>query len=210
MNWTKMPQTEVASFAHGTSTKMSEDPATFTSPAVSYKIMDASATRVENAYANRMNGPAAKTELKNAFADLNDNLHLQAAYVNSIANGDTATIENAGFVASSNIRKTKTIPAVPVTPSIKGNAAKLQLKINAVPGAKNYCWVIFTDSTGTVSVKNRTVFVSGAAIIIPDGKARETLHNLIDAGTKITVQVLAQNSAGKSGFSAAVSITVGS
>jgi hypothetical protein len=52
--------------------------------------------------------------------------------------------------------------------------------------------------------------LSGPAIVIPDGTTRETLHNVIAAGTKITVQVLAQNTAGKSGFSAAVTFTVGS
>ena len=210
MNWIHMPATEMAAFAHNTSAKMNGNP-NFPKPDVPYADMDAAADRLELAYANRMNGDAAKTEYENADEALDTLLHQQAAYVNGIANGDAAIIESAGFVTTAQSRKKAVVPAVPDAPQISGNAPGLHLQIPAVTGAKTYCWVIFTTgdkSTATVAATH--IVLPEAAIVIPDGATRETLRGVIAAGTTITVQVLAQNAAGKSGFSTQVSFTVGS
>ena len=132
------------------------------------------------------------------------------AYVNSIANGDVTVIESAGFTATSDSRKKAVVPAVPNAPVISGNASALHLQIPAVAGAVNYCWVIFTGDATAATVTDTHIVLNGAAIVLPDGTARETLRNAIPAGTKISVQVLAQNAAGKSAFSPLVSFTVGS
>jgi len=137
-------------------------------------------------------------------------LHTEAVYVNGIANGNAATIEAAGFTATSNSRNRAVVLATPNAPAVSGNAAALRLIIPAVQGADSYCWVIFTGETTNATIAETHITLNGPAIVIPDGITREVLHNVIAAGTKLTVQVLAQNTAGKSGFSAAVSFTVGS
>ncbi len=210
MNWIKMPVTQITALAHNISVKLTVASAIFASPAIPPEILDGAARRLELAYANRMNGAAAKTEFENAETALDEMLHAEAAYVNDVAKGDAAIIEMAGFTATSNIRKPAVIPVAPNAPAITGNAAALHLQIPAVPGADSYCWVIFTDDSTRAAVAETHVELSGAGIVIPDGISRETLRSVVTPGAKINVQVLAQNTAGKSGFSPAVSFTVGS
>ena len=128
ISWDERKPTNMASFAHGVAEKMSINAATFPTPPVTPKDLDAAATRVELAYANRLNGPVAKTELQMADSGLDIMLHNLAAYVNSIANGDVATIQSAGFKASSNTRLPATNPATPNAAEIKGNASALHLE----------------------------------------------------------------------------------
>lgn len=47
------------------------------------------------------------------------------------------------------------------------------------------------------------------AFVLANAHYKEDLHNVIPAGTSITVVVMAYNSAGQSGFSGPVSFTVG-
>ncbi|MEP6466006.1 MAG: hypothetical protein ABJB05_06855 [Parafilimonas sp.] len=185
-------------------------PGTFPSPTVAPAALNTAATRLELAYANRMNGAAAKTDFETADKAVDDLLHTEAAYVNSIANGNSSIIEAAGFTATSNKHTRAVVPGTPNAPAVTGNAAALHLIIPAIQGADSYCWVIFTGDAANATIAETHIALSGAAIVIPDGTTREVLHNVIAAGTKITVQVLAQNTAGKSGFSSAVTFTVGS
>jgi hypothetical protein len=210
INWTHMTPTEMASLAHNVSAKLTASATTFSTPTVTPAVLNTAANRLELAYANRKNGAAGKTEFQSANTALDGLLHTEAAYVNGVANGNTATIELAGFTATSNSHRSAVVPATPIVATITGNAAAVHLQIPPVPGADSYCWVIFTGDTGSASASETHISVSGAAIVIPDGTTRETLHNTFTAGTKITVQVLAQNTAGKSGFSSPVSFTVGS
>ena len=209
MNWPKMKSIQMAALAHNIASKINAS-GQFPDAPVAAKNLDAAANRLELAYANRINGPEAKTEFEAAGNALDDLLRQEAAYVNTLANGDTVLIEAAGFTATNNERKRATVPAAPNAPTVSGNASELHLLIPSVPGARNYCWIIFTGEAATATVAETHITLSGAAIVIPDGTTRETLRGVIAAGTKITVQVLAQNAAGKSGFSTAVSFTVGS
>ena len=215
MNWIHMVATVMASFAHNIATKMSPSnvkiPDTPTPP-VTPQQMDDAADRLELAYATRMNGAEAKTEYENADTALNELLHEHSEYVNTVANGDKVIIEAFGFTATSNDRKKAVVPATPAVPKIWGNAAELHLQIAGVPGAISYCWVIFTggDAKAGATVAETHIVLSCAAIVIPDGTTREILRGVIAAGTTIGVQVLAQNSAGKSGFSPLINFTAGS
>jgi hypothetical protein len=210
MNWNEMSPVNMAALAHSVSAKIAAGTTTFPSPTITPAALDAAANRLELAYANRMNGAAAKTEFNVADAAVDDLLHTEAAYVNDVAKGNTAIIEASGFTATTNGRKKAVVPATPDAPKIWGNAAALHLQIPAVPGATSYCWIIFTGDATNATIADTHIGLNGPAIVIPEGITRELLHNVIAAGTKITVQVLAQNTAGKSGFSAAVSFTVGS
>ena len=210
MNWIHKSPTQMASLAHNVSARLTAESGTFSSPAISPADLNTAANRLEMAYANRMNGAAGKAEFDNADEALDEMLHTEAAYVNSVANGDNVIIELSGFTATTNQRKAAVVPAVPNAPTVTGNAGALHLQIPAVPGAYSYCWVIFTGDSVAATVADTHIGLSGAGIVIPDGLTREVLRNVIAPGTKITVQVLAQNTAGKSGFSAAVSFTVGS
>lgn len=213
MNWNDMTPTEMASFAHNIAAKMPLAQAKLTAadpPPITPAEMDAAANRLEMAYANRMNGAVAKTEFENADTALDELLHVQAAFVNIAANGNKLIIEAFGFTATTDSRKKAVVPATPNAAKFSGNAGALHLLIDAVPGATSYCWVIFTSGATNATVTNTHIVLSGAAIIIPDGGARETLRGVIPAGTVVSVQVLAQNAAGKSSFSPMITFTIGS
>jgi hypothetical protein len=210
MTWIKMTAVQMAAFAHGVSAAMAGN-LNFPSPPVALADMDAAATRLELAWSKRMNGDAAKTELDNADAALDDMLHTQSAYVSAQSKGVASTIESAAFVATSNSRTKAVIPITPGAPKVKGNAAALDFNTPTITGA-TFCWVIFQGTPGTVTIAENRIMISGGTgntIIIPDGHTHESLHNVIAAGTVITAMVLAQNAAGKSGFSPTVTLTVG-
>lgn len=210
ISWDTAKPTQMASTAQGVAQGLSNNSDIFPSPPVAPDTINTAANRVTLAYANRFNGPLAKTELQTADDELDIMLHVTADYVNGVAKGDAATIQKAGFKASSNKRLPATTPATPNAARISGNAAALHIETDKVDGAATYCWLIFTGEPATASVNADCIILPAAPlIIIPDGHLHEDLHNLIPAGTKITVQVLAQNAAGKSGFSPAVSFTVG-
>jgi hypothetical protein len=211
MTWIRMSATNMASFAHGVSVAMDGN-INFATPKVALADLDKAATRVELAWSNRMNGPAAKTELEDAEEALDEMLHEQAAYVSDEADGSVAIIESASYSATSNSRKKSVIPSTPTSITISGNTAALQLQTPNIQGA-TFCWILFLGTPGVVTIAENRIMISGAAaintIIIPDGHMHESLHNVIPAGTVVTGMVLAQNSAGKSGLSHAVSLTVG-
>lgn len=210
VTWDESHPPDMASFAHGVADALRNNTETFQTPDVSPDDLDAAANRVDLAYARRMNGPAAKTELEEADTALDDLLHTEATYVSGVAKGNKATIQLSTFVPTSDVNTPATAPATPGAARISGNAAELSLIIDAVPGATSYCWLIFLDAPVTATVGSNYISLPAArVIIIPNGHARETLRNIIPAGTKISVQVMAQNAAGKSAFSALVSLNVG-
>ncbi len=210
MTWIHQNPLDMAALATGVAQKLSQNSAMFPSPPVTPSDLSAAANAVTAAYANRMNGPAAKTALDQADAELDEILHIEAAYVNTIANGDKATIEISGFTATSDSRKPATVPDTPDAPKISGNASALHLETNN-SSADSFCWLIFTDTPVTPSVSGTHITLPAApVIVIPNGHFREDLLNVIPAGAKIAVQVLAQNTAGKSGFSPLVTFMVGS
>jgi hypothetical protein len=210
ISWSSAKPTQMAAFAQGISQSLTTNAAAFPHPPVTAVNLAAAASRLQLAYANRLNGPQAKTELAAADAALDDMLHQLATYVTIVANGSAAVIQSAGFKASSSDRLPATVPETPDAPAISGNAAALRIETGKVTGASTYCWLIFTGQPATAAVTADCISLPAAPVmIIPDGHLREDLHNLIPAGTKISAQVLAQNAAGKSGFSPLVSFTVG-
>ncbi len=211
MNWNHMPPTQMAALAHGVADAIANNAATFPSPKPTPQELDGAATALELAYANRLNGPLAKTTFENADEALDTLLHQEADYVNGIANGDKSIIQTAGFTATSDVRLPKTIPATPNAPKISGNAGVLRIETNNVTGATTFCWLVVTDvkSVQPPGVGSNYFSLTTPAIVISNGHFREELHNALPAGTTITVMVMAFNTAGQSGFSSPVSFTVG-
>jgi hypothetical protein len=210
ISWDNEKPTQMAAFAQGISQSLTTNATVFLHPPVTPATLATAGTRLQLAYANRLNGPQAKTELATADDAVDTMLHQLASYVTIVANGNAAVIESAGFKASSSGRLPATVPATPDAPKVSGNAGLLHLQTNKVNGATSYCWLIFTGEAATATVTNDCISLPAApVIIIPDGHLHEDLHNLIPAGTRISVQGLAQNAAGKSGFSPLVSFTVG-
>ena len=209
MTWIHQNPLDMAALAIRVAQDLTENAATFPSPPVTPESLAAAANDVTIAYGNRMNGPAAKTALDQADAILDEMLHMEAGYVNTVANGNKATIEASGFTATSDSRKPATVPATPAAPKISGNASALHLETDN--DADSFCWLVFTDAAVTPTVTGSHITLPAAPVtIIPNGHFREDLLNTIPAGTKIAVQVLAQNAAGKSGFSPLVNFMVGS
>lgn len=209
MNWIKMKATDMAGFARGVVTNMTNNK-NFTDPDVALSDLSSAAVAVEDAYGNRNNSISGETDLQDAVDDLNALLHTQAYYVNSIAVGSASIIESAGFKATSNSRTKKDIPATCSAPTVSGNSSKLQLKVPKVIGAASYCWIIYIGAAVSATISSNVISIPQATMmIIPSGKTIEYLRGIIPAGTVISVQVLAQNSAGMGGFSSMITFTVG-
>jgi len=208
ISWVRSSALDIASFATNIVTKMTGN-SYFTTPKVPLADIAAAADRLEKAYTNRKNGQAGKLEYEAALDGLNEKLYSQASYVNGIANGNAIIISSSGFVPSNNERVTATVPTTPNSPKLKTEAGGiLHIAVDKVAGADSYLYVLFLgDDTFNIGVQDDYIMMPSTTIktiIIPDGGMREDIRGLLP-GTKVHVQVLAQNTAGKSPFSALVS-----
>ncbi len=209
MNWIKMKGSDMAAFARGVVTNMTDN-LNFPTPDVPLTDLTSAAVDVENAYGNRKNSLSGESDLQDAVDILNKLLHDQAYYVNAQAGGTISVIESAGYQTTKNFRSKRDIPATCAAPSVTGNSAKLMLKVPKVPGAASYFWVIYIGAAVTATVNGNVVnFPQAAMLVIPCGKTVEYIRGVIPTGTVINVQVLAQNSAGMGGFSSLINFTVG-
>jgi flagellar hook-basal body complex protein FliE len=208
MSWARATLLQQASFARGIVTAMTGN-ATFPTPAVTLTAMANAATRLETAWANRDNGAVARDELNNASTDLNDKLHTQAEYVDKIANGNDDIIHTAGFISTkpANERLSKVaapmVATAPVIVSLAGGGIKVT--VDAVAGAKVYCFILVLDGAFNVTLINNQLEVPTGtnALIINSTKRTATFKNL-PAMKPVQVAVVTINSASVSGFSTVV------
>ncbi len=210
MSWIKLAATDMAAFALTVVTKMTDN-ANFPTPDVSLKDLSDQANLVVSTYGDRKNGSIAKTAFDDALAALDNMLHLQAYYVNDIANqpGNSPTTVNdiivsAGYTSTKTGHTAATRPIAtdaPILTTEEGGILHLFLK-HGIPGAGSYCWVIFLDAVVNIAILNNTLIIptGGNIIIIPEGTTREQVTGLTP-GTTVHVMVLAQNAAGKSPWS---------
>ena len=131
----------------------------------------------------------------------------QCDYVNITAGGNSDIIKSSGFNCS---KETDTKAVIPATPgpanvSIDGNGI-ITVNTQKVPGADDYCTVIFIGEVTTALVIGKYISFpnGGVTIVIPRAGLHETITGLTP-GSKVTVITLAQNTAGKSAFSTPVS-----
>ena len=209
MSWARATLLQQAGFARGTVTAMTGN-TTFPTPAVALTAMTNAAARLENAWANRNNGVVARDELENAGTDLDDKLHTQAEYVDKIANGNDDIIHSAGFVSTkpsnerlSRIAATEASTAPVLVPQTGGS---IKVTVDAVAGARVYCFILVLDGAFNVSIVNGQleVAVGTNAIIINSTKRSATFKNL-PAMKPVQVAVATVNSGGVSALSTVVS-----
>ena len=176
----------------------------FATPAVPMPEFTEASDRLNTAIDNRKNGPAARTELKQAADDMDTKLRTQADYVTQTANGDIKVIESSGFEVNKGSDSKSVVPDTPIIKSLKSSKGIVNLSAIKPKGAASLCWLLFIDIDPVpVTVTSNTIELPSGirVIIIPAGKAKETYGGL-PIGTKVTVQVLAQNAAGKSALTA--------
>ena len=176
----------------------------FSAPAIPMEEYTAGATRLNKAIDNRLNGPAAREELKEANADMDYLMRTQADYVTDTAKGDIKIIESSGYKANKGTDTKAVVPDTPTGKTLKSSKGIVNLSAKKPKGAASLCWVLFIDTDPvplTVTENTVEIPVGVRAIIMPSGKANEKLGGL-PIGTKVTAQVLAQNAAGKSALTA--------
>lgn len=183
--------------------------ANFPDAPVDSKTMNEAAGIVLMAYSNRKNGVMAKEALKTAVTNGLDLLTTQAAYVNTVAGGNVEVITSSGFSATKTSKTKAVTPQTPKPPVLENVNGELSMKISTVKGAASYCWLVFVGAPSSVSITNSQLNfnMQSNVIVVPAGSTRECVRGL-SRGTEVTVQVLAQNTAGKSALSAGVSIGI--
>ena len=181
----------------------------FKTPAVNPADMGTQSGSMLTAYNNRKLGLLGKETYKTALADSNAMMDKQAEYVSEIADGNVEMIASAGFRSTLTTSSKKIVPMAPQPPVLLNVNGELSMRLKRVKGASSYCYLVFIGELSEVTVTNGQIDVDpkSKVIIIPAGTTRECARGLV-TGTKVWVMALAQNSAGKSGFSPAVSIGI--
>jgi len=202
VSWLKTQSLKMAGFAHGTVTKMTDN-TNFPSPAIDLTVIDAAASRVETAWANRKNGQSAKDELTNAQNDLNAKLHTQANYVTQTAAGNVTIIHSGGWESTKSDKTPSTIPNATNTPVITSlSGGGIKSKVLTISGATTYTHILVIDGDFNVTIQNGIITVPAGTIayIITGGKTTEIFPGLTPL-KKVYVAVIANNAAGSSSLS---------
>ena len=203
ITWTTRSPLKIATKARTTVTSMSGN-AGFPTPKVTVVVMAAAATRVEIAYANRKNGSVAKDELTNSCIALDGLLHLQADYVNGIANGDPTIIHSAGFESTANVDSVAKVakPVIvnaPILTSVSGG--NIKAKIYGITNTQNYCFVLVIDGDFKVSINKGQIGVEeGTKVVIINSTKSTVLFTDLPVLKSVKVAVVASNATGDSGF----------
>ena len=206
VSWSKLTAPDLSAFGVNVVQHMTGN-VNFPTPAVPLDVLNQASSQLQNAYNNRKNGLDAKFEYKTAQDNIDNLLHQQADYVDSIAKGNPAIILSAGMYTTKSEKTFATVPEAPAAVKLKPEAGGvLNLIIDKVQGASSYMYILYGGEIQNISVTdNHIVLPTGTQyIVIPDGSTRETVNKLTP-GTKINVIALAQNSAGKSALSPLVS-----
>ena len=203
ISWKMSIPLKMASFASGTVSAMTNND-TFKNPDVALDDVTKGAKRVVDAYGRRKNGPVAKDELKNGCIDLDEKLHVQALYVSKIADGDETIIHSAGFESTKDAVLAKIAkPTNTTAPKAVGTpAGGMKVTVDAVAGAKLYCFILVVDAVFNVTVLNGQLQIplGTQAFIINSTKH---IANFVGLPTLKNVQiaVVAMNSNGASDIS---------
>jgi len=208
MSWTKATLLQQAGFARGTVLAMTGN-ASFPTPAVTLTAMTTAAARLENAWANRENGAVARDELDNASIDLNDKLHIQAEYVDRIANGNDDIIHSAGFIstkpASERVMRSTTLPSSTAPILVSQPGGNIKVSVDAVADVKMYCFILVIDGVFNVAINNNQIDIpAGTKTIIINSTKRSVIFKNLPALKPVEVAAVIINSAGTSALSTVV------
>jgi hypothetical protein len=166
--------------------------------------------RTQTAYNNRDNGKLAKTELKDASKDMDSTLRVLGIYVTNESKGVLSVLQTSGFEASKGKGSKSVIPGMPTNVKLKSKNNYVTMSAKKPAGTATMCWVIYYgEATALATVEDNMVKIPAGveARIIGAGKASQRLSSL-PTGTKVTVQVMAQNAAGCSALSEPVTVFV--
>ena len=211
-NWPKTNGQKKAGFAINTVNKMTTNtnfvsPGTTINGGVVLTVMKDAADDLNAKYLLRLNGDQAMGAYETANTLMETLLVKQCDYVNITSGGNSDIIKSSGFNCS---KEADTQAVIPPTPgpaniSIDGDGI-ITISTIKVPGAEDYCIVIFIGAVTTVKVIGKYISFpnGGVTIVIPKAGLHETITGLTP-GVEVTVITLAQNTAGKSAFSVPVS-----
>ena len=208
MSWARATLLQRASFARGTVTAMTGN-ANFATPGVALPAITNAASRLENAWANRENGAVARDEFENASTDLDDKLHLQAEYVDKIANGNDDIIHSAGFLSTKPSNERLSRSAAPQTSAapviVSQSGGNIKATVDAVAGAKLYCFVLVVDGAFNINIVNNQIEIpANTNALVINSTKRSVIFKNLPALKTVEVAVVIMNSAGVSGFSTVV------
>lgn len=208
ISWSVKYPLKMFSLANYVIAQLTQNKSLFPKPTITVADLKTKTGLCIEAYNKRKNGALAKEEYTNKINELNDLLHEEASYVNSIAKGNVETILSSGFEPISNESKKPSLPSSPKSLTLQtlGNGG-LKITVSKVADAKNYLFVVFTDTVSEIEVDNKSIVVSAnpdKVIIVSSSKISETLINL-PIGNTITVVAFAQNTAGISAASPSAS-----
>ncbi len=203
ISWLTKEYLKMASFAHGTVTAMTGNPK-FATPKILMKDMEAAATRVETAFANRKNGQVGKDELANSSTDLNAKLHDQADFVSVISNGDDTIIHSGGWETTGKPKQKKAIPVGGGAPALKATAGgNIRVSSGKIVDAKMYVFVLIIGTTFPVSLVNGAISIPlGVQSFILNSTKSFANFSYIPGLQEVTVGMYTINSSGISPLSA--------
>ena len=203
MSWLTSKYLNMASFAHGTVTAMTAN-LKFATPKVTMDHMEAAATRVEVAFANRKNGQLAKDELRTSSTELNAMLHDQADYVSLISNGDETTIHSGGWQSTGGPKQKKPIPIAGVGPTLIASAGgNIHVISSKIADAKMYIFVLVIGTTFPVTMVEGIISIPlGTQAFILNSTKRVASFTNIPGIQDVMVGMFTLNSAGISQLSA--------
>ncbi len=203
VTWQTETPLKMAGIARGTVTAMTGN-ANFPNPDIVLGNMEKAAARVENAWANRKNGPVAKDELKKSANDLDENLQTQADYVSKIAKEDSTIIHSAGFESTADVSRARVAvqedPEAPVCTAMSGGVMKVNVKGKA--NVRNYCFLLVVDAPLNVTIQNGVITVpDGTTALIINSTKHIVTYTGLPALKNVQVAAVYINSAGASGIS---------
>jgi hypothetical protein len=205
-----LPIPEKIQFARDRVIDMTGNPL-FTTPNPALALITAAATSLETKYnAAQGGGPADTAAQDAAEITLDDLLRKEAAYVDSIADGNVVTITSAGFTPTETVHAPLAPPAKPENMKLKhgDQPGTIIVTCDTVPNARGLVTIITSDATASIVVSGDDVNVTNitGTLIINTSTSRKTTHGSLVSATRYYVRRYAFNAAGRSPDTDVISI----
>ncbi|HLG35986.1 MAG TPA: hypothetical protein VI757_13985 [Bacteroidia bacterium] len=185
----------------------------FTTPNPALLIISNAADDLETKYNAAQGGGPSDTEAQDAAElVLDDLMHKEAAYVDTVADGNTVVITSGGWTP------TKT-EKVPLLPPLKATGTSLTQtpqsgtiisNCNPVANAKGFVTILSLTENPAITIDGNQIVVAPSAqpVIIHVGSKRKATHTNLTPATKYYMRKYAFNTAGRAPDSDVISIMV--
>lgn len=185
----------------------------FTTPVPALAVVTSAADGLEARYNAAQGGGPADTAAQNAAElILDDLMRKEAAYVDSVADGDTVIITSGGWTP------TKT-DKVPLQPPLKATGTTLAQtpqsgtiisNCNPVANAKGFVTILSLTENPAITIEGDQLIVapSAQAVVIHIGGRRKATHTNLTPATRYYMRKFAFNTAGRAPDSDVISIMV--